>query len=186
MSAFRAQQYRWAKGTVQTARKLLGRVLSEPLTLRQRVEACFHMLPHFAYPLTLLLSILLLPALIVLPVTDGRTLLLIDLPLCMGATGSLVTFYSMADGPGRDGLERAAAAPCAHRLGAGLSPHLTARSQTAGPWRASSSDSKAAPPPGDIGSTRAPLLEIGPGSSLASVVASIETRHWFATPSPSS
>src|SRR5205085_12629239 len=89
MSAFRAQQYRWAKGTVQTARKLLGRVLSAPLTVGQRVEASFHMLPHFAYPLTLLLSVLLLPALIVLPVTDGRTLLLIDLPLCMGATGSL-------------------------------------------------------------------------------------------------
>src|SRR5215207_8566702 len=51
MSAFRAQQFRWAKGTVQTARKLLGRVVSSKLSLSQRVEACFHMLPHFAYPM---------------------------------------------------------------------------------------------------------------------------------------
>src|SRR6185503_1855569 len=88
MSAFRAQQYRWAKGTVQTARKLLGRILRAPITFRERLEACFHMLPHFAYPLMLLLSVLLLPALILFPATDARTMLLIDLPLCMGATGS--------------------------------------------------------------------------------------------------
>jgi cellulose synthase/poly-beta-1,6-N-acetylglucosamine synthase-like glycosyltransferase len=35
ISAFRAQQYRWAKGTVQTARKLLGRVLRADLPLER-------------------------------------------------------------------------------------------------------------------------------------------------------
>ena len=55
MSAFRAQQYRWAKGTVQTARKLSRsgpRVRSSPL--RQRIEKpFFHSLDArtFAYPL---------------------------------------------------------------------------------------------------------------------------------------
>src|SRR5690606_25539077 len=63
LSAFRAQQYRWAKGTVQTARKLLGRVMRADLSRSQRVEAFFHLTPHFAYPLMLLLSILILPAL---------------------------------------------------------------------------------------------------------------------------
>src|SRR6185503_6360730 len=38
VSAFRAQQYRWAKGTVQTARKLLERVVTARLTLDQRLE----------------------------------------------------------------------------------------------------------------------------------------------------
>src|SRR5688572_12800955 len=56
MSAFRAQQYRWAKGTVQTARKLLGRVWSAPLTLHQRLEATFHFLPHVAYPMMVVLT----------------------------------------------------------------------------------------------------------------------------------
>ena len=36
VSAFRAQQYRWAKGTVQTARKLLPGVLNGPLSRDQR------------------------------------------------------------------------------------------------------------------------------------------------------
>ena len=97
MSAFRAQQFRWAKGTVQTARKLLGRVLARTLTLRQRVEAFFHLTPHFAYPLMVLLSVLLLPALVLMPATNGQTMLLIDLPLCIGTTGSLAAFYAMAE-----------------------------------------------------------------------------------------
>ena len=59
MSSFRAQQYRWAKGTVQTARKLLMRVAKSELTLAQRIEACFHMLPHMAYPMMVLLTLLL-------------------------------------------------------------------------------------------------------------------------------
>ncbi|HWL85546.1 MAG TPA: glycosyltransferase, partial [Polyangiaceae bacterium] len=97
VSAFRAQQYRWAKGTVQTARKLMKRVMTSPLTLSQRVEAFFHLTPHFAYPLMVFLSILLLPALVLMPATNPQTMLLIDLPLCIGTTGSLAAFYAMAE-----------------------------------------------------------------------------------------
>jgi cellulose synthase/poly-beta-1,6-N-acetylglucosamine synthase-like glycosyltransferase len=97
ISAFRAQQFRWAKGTVQTARKLLSRVRRADLTTMQRVEAFFHMTPHFAYPLMVVLSVLLLPALISMPATNVRTMLLIDLPLVVGTTGSLAAFYAMAE-----------------------------------------------------------------------------------------
>jgi cellulose synthase/poly-beta-1,6-N-acetylglucosamine synthase-like glycosyltransferase len=187
MSAFRAQQYRWAKGTVQTARKLLGRILTAPLTFGQRVEASFHMLPHFAYPLTLLLSILLLPALITLPVTDGRTLLLIDLPLCMGATGSLVTFYSMAEtAQGRTVWTALRRLPALIALGAGLSPHLTRA--VADGMGSMAGEFVRTPKRGAAAGrywqyARLPLLEIALALvSFASVVASIETRHWFATP----
>src|SRR5262249_46705264 len=43
VSAVRAQQYRSAKATVQTARKLMKRVLSSELGFHQRLEAFFHM-----------------------------------------------------------------------------------------------------------------------------------------------
>ena len=187
MSAFRAQQYRWAKGTVQTARKLLGRVHAADISVRQRVEASFHMLPHFAYPLTLMLSVLLLPALIVLPATDGRTLLMIDLPLCLGATGSLVTFYSMAEtAQGRSVWEALRRLPALIALGAGLSPHLTravvdGMGSMAGEFIRTPKRGAAAGRYWQV--ARLPMLEIGLALvSFASVVASIETRHWFATP----
>jgi cellulose synthase/poly-beta-1,6-N-acetylglucosamine synthase-like glycosyltransferase len=187
MSAFRAQQYRWAKGTVQTARKLLLTVLRAPLTFRQRVEACFHMLPHFAYPLMLLLSVLLLPALLVLPATDARTLLAIDLPLCMGATGSLATFYCMAEtAQGRTAWAALRRLPALIALGAGLSPHLTRA--VADGMRSMAGEFVRTPKRGAVAGrywqyARVPVLEIALALvSFASVVASLRTHHYFATP----
>jgi glycosyltransferase involved in cell wall biosynthesis len=127
MSAFRAQQYRWAKGTVQTARKLLKRVLHADVPFAQRMEAAFHMLPHAAYPATVLLTLLLLPALVFLPATDFRTLLIVDVPLCIGATGSLAMFYGMAEkARGRSAWNAIVRLPALIALGTGLAPHLTA------------------------------------------------------------
>lgn len=187
MSAFRAQQFRWAKGTVQTARKLLGRVLAAPLTLGQRVEACFHLLPHFAYPLMLLLSVLLLPALILMPATDVRTMLLVDLPLCIGATGSLATFYAHAEyAQGRSVGSAIRRLPALIALGAGLAPHLTRAL-----WQGLTSmagEFIRTPKRGIFAGryrqqAQLPLLEMALALiCAASVVASIETHHWFATP----
>jgi cellulose synthase/poly-beta-1,6-N-acetylglucosamine synthase-like glycosyltransferase len=187
ISAFRAQQFRWAKGTVQTARKLLGRVLRSKLTPMQRVEAMFHMTPHFAYPLMVLLSVLLLPALVLMPATDTKAMLLIDLPLVIGTTGSLAAFYAMAEAAqGRRRLDALKQLPVLLALGAGLAPHLTKavweglhsmagefvrtpkKGTTEGRYRAAA----------DL-----PMIEIALGLiSAASTVAAIETGHWFAAP----
>jgi len=187
ISAFRAQQFRWAKGTVQTARKLLGRILRSNLTPMQRVEALFHMTPHFAYPLMVLLSVLLLPALVLMPATDTKAMLLIDLPLVIGTTGSLAAFYAMAEAAqGRRRLDALKQLPVLLALGAGLAPHLTKavweglhsmagefvrtpkKGTTEGRYRAAA----------DL-----PMIEIALGLiSAASTVAALETGHWFAAP----
>ncbi len=187
ISAFRAQQFRWAKGTVQTARKLLKRVVSSKLSLSQRIEACFHMLPHFAYPMMVMLSLLLLPALICMPATDLRTMLIIDLPLCFGATGSIATFYITAEvAQGRSGWGAAKRLPALIALGAGLAPHLTAAvfdglTKMAGEFVRT-------PKRGSVAGryfqhAKLPLAEIALCLlSAASVVASLKTSHYFATP----
>ena len=196
LSAFRAQQFRWAKGTVQTARKLMKRVMTaRELTLSQRAEAFFHLTPHFAYPLMVLLSILLLPALIMMPATDTQTMLLMDLPLCLGTTGSLLAFYAMAEAAqGRRRLDALKQLPVLLALGAGLAPHLTkavfeglfsmagefVRTPKAGVVAGGAGNS-----PVQRYRARAdlPMIEIGLCLfSFASTVASIETGHWFATP----
>src|SRR5262245_13745100 len=61
MAAFKAQQFRWAKGSVQVGKKLLPRILRSNVTLAQKTEAFFHLTNNFAYPLLMLLSLLLLP-----------------------------------------------------------------------------------------------------------------------------
>src|SRR5262245_47969750 len=126
VSALRAQQYRWAKGTVQTARKLLGHLLRAPLTASQRLEAFFHLTPHFAYPLLVVLSVLLLPALTLMPATDTFTMLIVDLPLCVATTGSLAAFYMLAESAqGRPRRGALARLPMLIALGTGLAPHLS-------------------------------------------------------------
>lgn len=187
VSAFRAQQFRWAKGTVQTARKLMRRVMKAELTLMQRVEAFFHMTPHFAYPLMVILSVLLLPALVLMPATNPVTMLMIDLPLCVGTTGSLLAFYAMAEAAqGRNRMNAVRTLPALLALGVGLAPHLT-KAVLEG-LRSMAGEFVRTPKHGKNHNryrARAdlPVVEVALCMlSFASVVASIETGHWFATP----
>lgn len=189
VSAFRAQQYRWAKGTVQTARKLMKRVMTaKELTLTQRIEAFFHMTPHFAYPLMVVLSVLLLPALLLMPATNPTTMLIIDLPLCIGTTGSLMAFYAMAESAqGRRRIDAIRTLPALLALGAGLAPHLT-KAVFEG-LRSMSGEFVRTPKHGSNHSNRyraradLPTVEVLLSLvSFGSVVASLETGHWFATP----
>lgn len=188
MSALRAQQHRWAKGTVQTARKLLPTVMRhQPLSLHQRIESGFHMLPHFAYPLMMLLSILLLPALVLLPASDVSTMMLIDLPLCFGATGSIAAFYATAEvSQGRSAWGAVRRLPILIGLGAGMSPYLSravfsGMNQMAGefvrtPKRGAGAGRYRA-------ATKLPFPELLlTVLCLASAVAAVETGHWFAAP----
>jgi cellulose synthase/poly-beta-1,6-N-acetylglucosamine synthase-like glycosyltransferase len=93
MSAFKAQQFRWAKGSIQVAVKLLPTILRAPIGFKQKSEALFHLTNNLAYPLLLLLSILLLPNLALRTHHGWREVLLIDLPLFFGTTGSMASFY---------------------------------------------------------------------------------------------
>lgn len=187
MSALRAQQFRWAKGTVQTARKLLPILIKSDIGERRRFEAMFHMTPHFAYPLMMLLSVLLLPALWLMPATDFRTMLAIDLPLCIGATGSLITFYAAAErAQGRGIWGAIKRMPALIALGAGLSPHLT-KAVFEG-MRAMAGEFVRTPKRGENRGryrqrAQLPMVEsVLAALSLVSVVVACQTNHWFAVP----
>jgi hypothetical protein len=93
MNAFKSQQFRWAKGSVQVAKKLLPTIWRSNVPLGVKLEAFFHLTNNFAYPLLLLLSVMLLPNLLVRPRHGWREVLLIDLPLFFGTTLSIASFY---------------------------------------------------------------------------------------------
>ncbi|MHC4414554.1 MAG: cellulose synthase family protein [Planctomycetota bacterium] len=68
VSAFLTQQHRWNKGLIQTARKLLPRIITSRAPLKTKIEAWFHLtspLVHLAIVLMalLIMSTLLLPSL---------------------------------------------------------------------------------------------------------------------------
>jgi cellulose synthase/poly-beta-1,6-N-acetylglucosamine synthase-like glycosyltransferase len=93
MNAFKAQQARWAKGLMQTAKKILPRVMRAPLPARIKVEAIFHLTANISYPLMVLLSVILLPAMIVRFYQGWLQVLVIDLPLFLASTCSISSFY---------------------------------------------------------------------------------------------
>ncbi len=64
MEAFKTQQRRWAKGAIQTARKILPRVWASRVRGAVKWEAFFHLTSNVAYPLLLVLGALLLPVML--------------------------------------------------------------------------------------------------------------------------
>jgi cellulose synthase/poly-beta-1,6-N-acetylglucosamine synthase-like glycosyltransferase len=96
MHAFQVQQSRWAKGLVQTAKKLLPGILRAPIPWRQKAEAIFHLTPNISYPLMMVVSALMVPVMIVRFYIGWWQMLLIDLPLIVASFLSLSAFYLMA------------------------------------------------------------------------------------------
>jgi cellulose synthase/poly-beta-1,6-N-acetylglucosamine synthase-like glycosyltransferase len=93
MTAFKTQQARWAKGLIQTGKKILPRVLSSDAPLHTKIEAWYHLTANLSYPLMIMLSVLLLPAMIIRFYQGWFQMLYIDLPLFMASTFSISSFY---------------------------------------------------------------------------------------------
>ncbi len=123
IAAFRGQQQRWAKGSVQTARKLLPRLCAAPLPLATKIEASFHLLANFGWLLGALTMLTLFPVAAWRTGIGPYQLLRLDLPLFLSANGALFCFY-LAYGltcPGRGRLRRLPLIPL---LAVGLAPSL--------------------------------------------------------------
>ena len=94
INGFKNQQYRWAKGSIQTGRKLLGQVIRTPLPWRVKMEALIHLTNNFSYALMVILALLVFPAMLI---QRGKTTmawtLLVDVPLFFGASVSVLVFY---------------------------------------------------------------------------------------------
>ena len=101
MNAFKNQQFRWAKGLVQTGLKLLPQIVKSNLPLKIKTEAAFHLSANCSYPLMVMFSLIFLPAMIVRAVParfylDWFQFILIDFPLLMAATTSVSSFYALS------------------------------------------------------------------------------------------
>jgi cellulose synthase/poly-beta-1,6-N-acetylglucosamine synthase-like glycosyltransferase len=96
MNAFKTQQQRWAKGSVQVCKKLLPRVLASDLPWREKVEATFHLTANLAYPLMVLLAGLMFPAMLLRYNMGWAEMIVVDVPIFLAATASVCTFYALS------------------------------------------------------------------------------------------
>src|SRR5438067_551864 len=93
MNAFKSQQHRWAKGSIQTCRKLLPRILRSDLPFGVKAEAFFHLTANFNYILMCVLSVLMFPSMVIRYNMGWYEMILIDVPLFFAATFSFCNFY---------------------------------------------------------------------------------------------
>jgi len=93
MTAFKTQQARWAKGLIQTSKKILPRVFRADVPFHIKLEAFYHLTANISYPLMVLLSIVMMPVMIIRFYQGWFQMLLIDLPLFLASTCSVSSFY---------------------------------------------------------------------------------------------
>jgi cellulose synthase/poly-beta-1,6-N-acetylglucosamine synthase-like glycosyltransferase len=93
MNAFKSQQHRWAKGSIQTFLKLMPRILQSDQPFKVKAEAFFHLSANFNYPLMCVLSVLMAPSMVIRYNMGWYEMLLIDIPLFLAATASVANFY---------------------------------------------------------------------------------------------
>jgi cellulose synthase/poly-beta-1,6-N-acetylglucosamine synthase-like glycosyltransferase len=123
MNGFKSQQHRWAKGSIQTCKKLLPRILASRLPLVVKIEAAFHLTANFAYPLMVMLSLLMFPAMVIRYDMGLYEMMIVDVPLFLGATLSVSSFYlaSQREIFGSDWWGRVKYLPAVLAVGIGLS-----------------------------------------------------------------
>ena len=115
-AAFESQQRRWAKGAIETAKKLLPQVWRAPgIGFRRRLEATLHLVANFAYPLSLGLALLLPFA-----AGDGGPSGLLDAALLTCTTVGVFLPLALAVAAARAGWRNLLFLPHVIALGMGL------------------------------------------------------------------
>jgi cellulose synthase/poly-beta-1,6-N-acetylglucosamine synthase-like glycosyltransferase len=93
MTAFKTQQARWAKGLIQTSIKMLPKIFKSNVPRRIKIEAVYHLTANLSYPLMIVMTALLIPAMICRFYQGWFQMLLIDVPLFTASSASIAVFY---------------------------------------------------------------------------------------------
>ena len=126
MNSFKSQQHRWAKGSIQTCRKVLPAILRSNLPFNVKAEAFFHLTANFNYPLMCVLSVLMAPSMVIRYNMGWYEMLLIDVPLFFAATASVANFYMVCQRElHKDWMTRLKYLPFLMSIGIGLAVNNT-------------------------------------------------------------
>lgn len=96
MCAFKSQQHRWAKGSIQTAKKLLPALLRSELPWRIKLEATAHLTANVGYVLMVLLALLVIPSVWTRGGISPWLIVAVDLPIFTLSSLSVAAFYAVA------------------------------------------------------------------------------------------
>ena len=124
INAFKSQQHRWTKGSIQTAIKLLPLLIRSEVSWRVKVEAFFHLTSPLVYLYITLLALLFYPAVFVnlQVVGDGTWLgVLVGMGLFgVGSVSAVVFYLASQRAQGRGVWSTLAQVPLLMAIGIGI------------------------------------------------------------------
>lgn len=123
MVAFKTQQHRWAKGSIQVAQKVLPKLLKSRLPFKVKTEAWMHLTCNLSYILMVVLS-LMMPLTVEFRVRNSwMTSIWVDAIVFICASVSIMMFYLLAQKEARKQTfwQRLAYLPVVMSLGIGMS-----------------------------------------------------------------
>lgn len=96
INSFKVQQHRWAKGVFQVGLKMIPRIFRSDLPRMTKLELFFRFTNNANAPLVILLSLLHYPVLLARFNQGWFQLLLLDVPVLLFATVSVMVYYGTA------------------------------------------------------------------------------------------
>jgi cellulose synthase/poly-beta-1,6-N-acetylglucosamine synthase-like glycosyltransferase len=121
IGAFKTQQRRWAKGSIQTAIKMLPAVWKSHQPLKVKIESFFHLTSNFSYLLFLVSAFLLPPLLLMDTPMEPHTVLFWTTLFLAGTVGVCVFFAVSQRAQGLSWTRALLRVPSALALGMGMS-----------------------------------------------------------------
>ncbi|UCH93080.1 MAG: glycosyltransferase family 2 protein [Candidatus Aminicenantes bacterium] len=91
--AFKVQQHRWTKGSIQTAKKLVGSILKAKLPMKIKSESLIHLLSNFNYLIMIPFAISVFPVMMLRIELGLEQWFAIDIPIILVTTASMSFFY---------------------------------------------------------------------------------------------
>jgi len=119
-TAFKSQQFRWAKGSIQTAMKLFPQVLRSNVDAMAKIQAFLHLTHYSIHPIMVLLSLLTLPVLLTLSVNVPWPLMLVFMGCILVAICGPSSLYITSQIAAKRGLKKLFYLPVLMCIGVGI------------------------------------------------------------------
>ena len=121
INAFKSQQFRWAKGSIQTAKKIIPKVMKDDVSFFKKAQAALHMTHYMIHPLMLVLALLAMPVAVMNDFSFGPlniSWVYVAVLFCSTAPTSL--YFAAQRAIGKDWLKNFSIYPALMFIGSGL------------------------------------------------------------------
>jgi cellulose synthase/poly-beta-1,6-N-acetylglucosamine synthase-like glycosyltransferase len=127
INAFKSQQYRWAKGSIQTAMKIMPRVIKADVSFHIKLHSFLHMTHYMIHPLMLTMALLAFPLLAWYKLNiQGWPLLVAGLAILFAAVAPSTLYFVAQKASGYLGWKRRILAfPILMSIGVGIAVNNT-------------------------------------------------------------